>query len=88
MEEALRHSTDPCGGGSGRRVPDIRWNPSCGGTGSEDPERWGRATQGMADGHSHLDRWAASVGRDARSILEGVDYDTVTSYCFQKSWQD
>ena len=44
--------------------------------------------QGMVDGHSHLDRWAASVGRDARSLLEGVDYDTVTSYCSQKSWRD
>ena len=45
-------------------------------------------TQGMVDGHNHLDRWAASVGRDSRSLLEGVDYDTVTSYCFQKSWRD
>ena len=40
--------------------------------------------QGMVD--SHLDRWAASVGRNARSLLEGVDYETVTSFCFQKSW--
>ena len=44
--------------------------------------------QGMVDGHSKLDRWAASVGRDARSLLEGVDYHTITSYCFQKSWRD
>ena len=44
--------------------------------------------QGMVDGHYHLDRWAAYVGRDARSPLEGMDYDTVTSYCFQKSWRD
>ena len=43
---------------------------------------------GMVDGHIHLDRWAASVGRDARSLLEGVDCDTVNSYCFQKSWRD
>ena len=35
--------------------------------------------QGMVDGHKYLDRWAAL-------ILKGVDYDTVTSYCFQKSW--
>ena len=44
--------------------------------------------QGMVDGHSHLDRWAVSVGRDARSLLEGADYDTFASYCFQKSWRD
>ena len=44
--------------------------------------------QGMVYGHSHLDRWVASVGRDARSPLDGVDYDTVTSSCFQKSWRD
>ena len=44
--------------------------------------------QGMVYGYSHLDRWAASVDRDARSLLEGVDYDTVTSYVFQKSWRD
>ena len=43
---------------------------------------------GMVDGNSHLDSCPASVGRDARSLLEGVDYDTVTSYCFQKSWRD
>ena len=42
----------------------------------------------MIDDHSHLDRWAASVGRYSRSLLEGVDYDTVTSYSFQKSWRD
>ena len=41
--------------------------------------------QGMVDGHSYLDRWVISVGRDAQSLLEGVEYDTVTSYCFQKS---
>ena len=41
--------------------------------------------QGKVDGHSHLDRWVVSVGRDVPSLLEGVDYDTVTSYCFQHS---
>ena len=35
----------PCGGSSVGRVPDVRWNPSCGGTGREDPEGWGRATK-------------------------------------------
>ena len=44
--------------------------------------------QGKVDGHNHLDRWVVSVGRDARSLLEGVEYDTVTSYCFHKLWRD
>ena len=71
MEEALRHSTGPCGGGSVRRVPDVICNPLRGGTGREDPEGWERATKetGMVDGHCHLDRRAVSVGKDARSIL-------------------
>ena len=71
-------------GGDGRR------NPSRGGTGREEPEGCGHVTKktGMVDGHSHLDRWALSDGRGAQSLLEDVDYDTVTSYCIQNSWRD
>ena len=43
----------------------------------------------MYDGHSHLDRWAAGVGRrEARDRLEAMPYQTVTSYCFSRWWQD
>ena len=41
------------------------------------------------DGHRHLDRWSVEVGkREARERLAVMPYETVTSYCFSKSWQD
>ena len=58
MEDALRLSTGPCGGGFIRRVPDVRWNPSRGGTELEDPEEWGRATKETGNG-----RWSQPFGQ-------------------------
>ena len=60
MEEDLRHSTGHCGGGSVRRVPDVRWNHSCGGTGRVDPEGWGCATKETENG-----RWPQPFGQVA-----------------------
>ena len=43
----------------------------------------------MYDAHSHLDRWAATMRpSEARDKLEGFRYNTVTSYCFQRQWNE
>ena len=43
----------------------------------------------MYDAHGHLDRWAATMRPSkARDRLEGFRYNTVTSYCFQRQWNE